>query len=517
VESWLQRAAQDSLRKSLRQYDRRHGYRGPEAQVDLAGASEADMDAYLDGVSAVPDLPAGLVTAVEGGEAEVYLGGGRRTTLGLAQMSWAREFRNANWRGPAPRRVADVVEVGDLIRLRMDDKGRWELSAIPGVTGALVALAPRDGAVRALVSGYAFNESKFNRAVDMRRQPGSSFKPFIYAAALNEGWTPASLLKDEAVSYNLGGGQRWRPKNFDHREMGPIRMRQALTLSRNLAAINLLNSVGLDDARKYIRRFGFDDDAMPLGLSMALGTGETSPLKMAEGYAVFANGGYHVLPHFISRIENAQGEPLFSANPPSACADCWFRYGEDKQARTEGIATESRAEQVIDPRIAYSITSMLSDVIQRGTGTRAKRLGRSDIMGKTGTTNDVRDSWFCGYQADLVAVTWMGFDAFHKLGRGEEGGRAALGMWTDFMQTALKDKAVARLDMPPGMVRVRIDGNRGTVTKSKGAMTEEVMEEYQLMLLGPEPVQFAGSGSSSKSKAKAPPPRSAPKVVDDLF
>jgi penicillin-binding protein 1A len=475
------------------------------------------MDAYLDGVPEMPDLPAGLVTAVDD-EAEVYLGGGRRTTLGLSQMSWAREFRNANWRGPAPRRVSSVVEVGDLIRLRMDDKGRWELSAVPGVTGALVAISPRDGAVRAMVSGYAFNESKFNRAVDMRRQPGSSFKPFIYASALNEGWTPASLLKDESVRFKLGGGKYWEPKNFDHREMGPIRMRKALTLSRNLASINLLNSVGLEDARKYIRRFGFDDDAMPLGLSMALGAGETSPMKMAEGYAVFANGGYHVLPHFISRIENAAGEPLFAANPPSACSDCWYRYGEDKPARTEGTAQETRAEQVIDPRIAYSMTSMLSDVVQRGTATRAKRLGRSDIMGKTGTTNDVRDSWFCGYQAELVAVSWMGFDAFHKLGRGEEGGRAALGMWTDFMETALKDKPVARLDMPPGMVRVRIDGNRGTVTKSTGAMTEEVMEEYQLMLLGPEPVQFAGSGSSRpKSKTKAAPARSAPKVVDDLF
>ncbi len=512
IESWMQTAAQDSLRKSLRQYDRRHGYRGAEAQVDLKGASEVDMDTYLDGVAAVPDLPAGLVTAIEGGEAEVYLGAGRRTTLGLDQMSWAREFRNANWQGPAPRQVADVVEVGDLIRLRQDDEGRWELSAIPGVTGALVALSPRDGAIKALVSGYAFNDSKFNRAVDMRRQPGSSFKPFVYAAALNKGWTPASLLKDESVKVSLGGGKFWEPQNFDHREMGPIRMRQALTLSRNLASINLLNSVGLEDARNYIRRFGFDDDAMPLGLSMALGTGETSPVKMAEAYAIFANGGYHVLPHFISRIENAVGEPLFAADPPSACSDCWYRYGDDKPARTEGLNPENRAEQVIDPRIAYQITSILGDVVQRGTATRAKRLGRSDIAGKTGTTNDVRDSWFCGFQADLVTVAWMGFDAFHKLGRGEEGGRAALGMWTDFMEKALKDKPEARLDMPPGMVRVRIDGNRGTVTKSKGAMTEEVMEEYQLMLLGPEPLQFAGSGTR-KSKPKP----SAPQVVDDLF
>jgi len=407
--------------------------------------------------------------------------------------------------------------VGDLIRVRQDDEGNWELSSIPAVTGALVAISPHDGAVRALVSGYSFNESKFNRAVDMRRQPGSSFKPFIYAAALNEGWTPASLLKDQAVSFKLGNGKSWVPQNYDHKEMGPIRMRKALALSRNLASINLLNSVGLEDAQAYIRRFGFDQESLPLGLSMALGTGETSPMKMAEAYAVFANGGYHVLPHFISRIESADGQPIFVANPPRACSDCWYRYGDSKPAYTAGTNQENLAEQVIDPRIAYSITSMLRDVIEYGTGTRAKALGRSDIVGKTGTTNDVRDSWFCGYQAELVAVAWMGFDAFHKLGRGETGGRAALSLWTSFMKQALKDQPEAQLEMPPGMVRVRIDGNRGTITNAKGAMTEEVMEEYQLMLLGPEPEYVGTSSAGRSSGAKKRAVRSAPKVVDDLF
>lgn len=515
VESWLQNAAQESVRKALRQYERRHGYRGPESQVDLKGASEADMDAYLEGVPSITGLEPGLVTESSAQEAEVYLGGGRRLTLGLSQVGWARKFRNANWKGPEPRRVSEVLSVGDLIRVRQDDKGEWELSSIPAVTGALVALSPRDGAVRAMVSGYSFNESKFNRAVDMRRQPGSSFKPFIYAAALHEGWTPASLLKDQAIKLSLGGGKTWIPKNFDGKQMGPIRMRKALALSRNLASINLLNSVGLEDAQAFIRRFGFEQDSLPLGLSMALGTGETSPMKMAEAYAVFANGGYHVLPHFISRIEDADGQPIFIANPPHACLDCWWRHGDGEPARTSGTEAEgNQAEQVIDPRIAYQMTSMLRDVIERGTGTRAKRLGRQDIAGKTGTTNDVRDSWFCGYQADLVAVSWMGFDDFDKLGRGEEGGRAALSLWTAFMEQALRDLPEARLEMPPGMVRVRIDGNRGTITKSKDAMTEEVMEEYQLMLLGPEQ-QMADSRSSGPAKPK--PARAAPKVVDDLF
>ncbi len=517
VDSRLQRAAQDALRKALRQYERRHGYRGPEAKVDLTGASEADMDAYLEDVARIPDLEPGLVTAIERGVARVYMGGGRVVELGLSQVSWAREFRNAGWRGPAPRRVSDVLEVGDLIRVRKSDKGRWELSPIPGVTGVLVSIAPRDGAVLALASGYSFNESNFNRAVDMRRQPGSSFKPFIYAAAMNEGWTPASLLKDEGVK--VPKGVRWNPKNSDGKEMGPIRMRKALALSRNLATINLLQSVGLEDAQAYIRKFGFDLDAVPLGLTMALGTGETSPMKMAEGYAVFANGGYHVLPHFIVRIQDGDGQTLFEADPPRACSDCWYRVGDSPPARTEGTAQTNLAEQAIDPRIAYQITSLLREVVERGTGTRAKRLKRSDIVGKTGTTNDVRDSWFAGYQADLVTVAWMGFDAFHKLGRGEEGGRAALSMWADYMEDALKDRPIAKLEMPPGMVRVRVDGNLGTETKSKGGLTEEVMEEYRLMLLGPEPEQYAGSAkaTTTKKKTAAAPKRSAPKVVDDLF
>lgn len=520
IDSRLQRAAQDAVRKALRQYERRHGYRGAEAKVDLTGATEADMDDYLEGVARVPELEPGLVTAIAGGVAKVYMGGGRVVELGLSQMSWAREFRNANWRGPAPRRVEDVLDVGDLIRLRQNDKGHWELSPIPAVSGVLVSVAPRDGAVLALASGYSFNESKFNRAVDMRRQPGSSFKPFIYAAALNKGWTPASLLKDEAVK--VPKGVNWNPKNSDGKEKGPIRMRQALALSRNLATINLLQSVGLEDAQAYIRKFGFDLDAVPLGLTMALGTGETSPMKMAEGYAVFANGGYHVLPHFILKIEDASGQTVFQADPPRACSDCWFRYGDKAPASTHGTADTNLAEQAIDPRIAYQMTSLLREVVERGTGTRAKRLNRSDIVGKTGTTNDVRDSWFAGYQADLVTVAWMGFDGFHQLGRGEEGGRAALSMWTDYMEDALKDKPIAKLDMPPGMVRVRVDGNRGTETKSKGGLVEEVMEEYRLMLLGPETESDVAGTSTATAKKKpaaaaAPPKRAAPKVVDDLF
>jgi penicillin-binding protein 1A len=509
IDSRLQSVAQEAVRRALRSYDRRHGYRGPEGKIDLEGATEADMDAFLETVMTLPDLTPGLVTKASTGSAEVYLGLGRRVELSLKHVVWAQEFRNANWRGPRPRRVSDVVAVGDLIRLQQDSKGEWELGQNPGVSGAIVSIAPQDGAVRALVGGYSFNESKFNRAVDMRRQPGSSFKPFVFAAALHEGWTPASLIKDEAV--RLTGRQDWNPRNSDRKEMGPIRMRRALALSRNLASINLLQSVGLEDAQTYIRAFGFDLDAMPLGLSMALGTGEMSPMKLAEGYAVFANGGFHVMPYFIQRIETGDGQVVFEANAPRSCADCWYRYG-DASATPQGLETRPPAPQVIDPRIAYQITSLLREVIETGTGTRAKELKRSDIVGKTGTTNDVRDSWFAGYQADFVTVAWMGFDDFEKLGRGEEGGRAALGMWVDFMSAALDSVPVATLDPPPGMVQVRVDPTRGTETKAKSGVLEMVNEEYRTALLGPEPVRVAAPAKQDTSVR-----RSAPRVMDDLF
>ena len=515
VESWLQTAAQNSLRLSLNQYDRRHGYRGPEAVVNLAGMSEERMDESLATVVQIPELEPGLVTRVTAAGADIYLGQGRRVTLDAGRLSWARTQRNlARWNG-ARRKSFDAVLAGDLIRLRQGKKGGWELSQIPRVGGALVSIAPRDGAVRALVGGYTFNEKKFNRAVDMRRQPGSSFKPFIYAAALDKGWTPASLLKDQAVK--IPGNERWNPKNFDHKEMGPIRMRKALALSRNLASINLLQSVGIEETQTYLRRFGFELEALPLGLSMALGTGELSPVKLAEGYAVFANGGYHVIPYFIARVEDGNGRIVFEANPPQACADCWYRTGA-ATASTQGLQPTNPAEQAIDPRIAYQMTSLLREVVEHGTGTRAKKLNREDIVGKTGTTNDVRDSWFAGYQANFVTIAWMGFDDFGKLGRGEEGGKAALGMWVDFMRVALKDQPLATLEPPPGLVQVRVDPNRGTETKSKSGILEMVKEESRLLLLGPEPIKVAGpSAGPAKRKPTTTVKRSAPRVMDDLF
>lgn len=514
IESKLQREAQDAVRTSLRLYDRRHGYRGPEATVDVSGMTETDMDAYLRGVKPAPDLESGLVTAVSNSRVDVYLGQGEHVELRGSQLSWARHHRNlSRWRGKR-RTSSQAVAVGDLVRLEHAKKGGWTLSQIPAVAGALVSIDPHDGTVRALVGGYSFADTKFNRAVDMRRQPGSSFKPFVYASALDAGWTPASLLRDEPVK--LKTKEQWNPKNADHKELGPIRMRKALALSRNLATINLLQSVGIEEAQSYIRKFGFGREAMPLGLSMALGTGELSPVKLAEGYAVFANGGYHVIPYFIQRIEDGDGNVVFEASPARSCSDCWYRSGEDA-AVTAGIQRGVAAERVIDPRTAYQITSLLREVVEHGTGRRALKLKRSDIVGKTGTTNDVRDSWFAGYQANFVTVAWMGFDDFGKLGRGEGGGRAALGMWVDFMRDALEGQPVAQLEMPPGLVQVRIDPVRGVETNSKNGILEIVQEEYRSQLLGPEPVNIAAPSATGSSKRSVSVNRSAPRVMDDLF
>jgi len=422
------------------------------------------------------------------------------------------------------------VAVGDLIRLRRNKKQTWELSQAPSVTGALVGLAPLDGAIQAVVGGYYFDDSKFNRAVDARRQPGSSFNPFVYAAALNQGYTPASLVRDEPVFVRYGR-RAWRPRNADHRNLGRIRMRVALTLSRNLASIHFLKRVGVEETRNFIQRFGFTLAALPRGLSLALGTAEVSPLQMAGAYALFANGGSQVQPYFISRIENGDGEVVFAANPPRACLDCWARYrGSSAKTAALGRADGPRAERVLAPGLVYELTSMMQDVITRGTGHRARRLGRKDLAGKTGTTNEVRDSWFCGFQKDVVTVAWMGYDKFRPLGKRETGGQAGLGMWVDFMRQALKNKPQAILKPPRGMARVRVSKASGRRVRS-GGVVEWVRAEYAHALQGPKPVAYVGSGKAGKKVSKKtrgkskkrrraasarPKPR-APRVIDDLF
>ncbi len=507
----LQEESDRALRRGLMSYNGRHGYHGPEDRLEnVAEMTTEALDDYLAERPVVPDLPVGVVTAASASQADVYLGDGRSETLQLWQVSHMRRYKTENWRGPRPRRVTDAVEPGDVIRLRQNAKGNWILAQVPTVGGALVALAPEDGAIRALSGGYAFEWSKFNRVVDAKRQPGSTFKPFVYAAALGKGYTPASLVKDEQQKFGT-----WMPKNADGKYMGPIRIRVALTKSRNLAIVNLIDRMGVDHTRDFVQRFGFAMDDMPESYGLALGAGSSTPLQLAAGYAVFANGGYRVEPYFIKRIEDAAGNLLFEADPPRACAGCWLAQPKGQASvLADGESDDPVAEQVLDPRIAYNIDSMLKDVVSSGTATRAKRLGRSDIAGKTGTTNESRDSWFAGYSPDLVAIAWMGMDDNRPLGRGEWGGTAALGMWVDFMADALDDLPIAKIKRPEGMVAVRVNSDSGQATK-RGGVVEYIRDEYQLMTLGPDPINYAGPVTQSRSASK--PKRTAPRVMDELF
>ena len=499
IDSRLQTAAQAAVREALLGYDQRHGYRGAEArEPELLALDGSEQDAAIEALLAdtqpLPGLAAGLVVTAGPRSAEVRLAGGSRVRLGLAQVKWARPFVTANRRGPAPRRVDAVLHPGDLVRLRPDAAGGWRLSQRPAAVAALLAMAPRDGAIRAMVGGYDFGESQFNRAVHARRQPGSAFKPFVYAAALDRGWTPASLVLDDPIAVQVSATETWMPSNFDHRSLGPIRLRTALVRSRNLASVDLLDRVGVDEARRFITRFGFTRDQLPRGLTLALGAGVVSLPDMARGYAVFANGGFRVQPHLIARVEDASDAVVYAPDVRRACDDCWFRApavaGEPERPDP---APAARAPRVLEPRVAYQMHSLLADVIRAGTGRRARALKRADIAGKTGTTNDIRDAWFCGYQKDLVAVAWMGFDDNSPLGHGETGGESALGLWMGFMRPALAGRPEAELPVPPGMVPVYVDRTSGepVAAGTPGAVREWIRDDYQSYLAGPAPVSPA--------------------------
>jgi len=482
VDTHLQQVARVAVTAALLNYDRRHGYRGAEGHTDPAARQET-LDELLADHPTVQGLEAAVVTRLEAGTARLYLGDGTDAELTVAGAAWAHPTR----RRKGTQGLAALLKPGDLIRVTRDAEGRPQLAQLPAVEGALVALSPTDGAIKALVGGFDFGHSQFNRAVDARRQPGSSFKPFVYAAALARGWTPASLVDDAPIEIQ-DGGRPWRPKNFDGKFLGPIRLREALAHSRNLAAVQLLRSVGVDYARTFTTRFGFRPEQVPRGLSLVLGSGEAAPLQMAGAYARFANGGFRVDPYLIARVQGPDGRTLFQAAPPLACRDCDAPEPTDAQSPALALPTgERRAERVLEPQTAYLMRSLLGEVIRSGTGKRALALKRADLAGKTGTSNDVRDSWFCGFQSSLVAVAWMGFDDFSPLGRGEVGGRTALGMWMGFMGAALADQPEEPPREPPGLLHVQIDRYSGTLSYAgdPDAVEEVVPEEYGLMLLGP--------------------------------
>ncbi|MCG2633463.1 MAG: penicillin-binding protein 1A [Gammaproteobacteria bacterium] len=480
LDSRLQGLARDALRSGLNVYDRRHGYRGAEGKI-TGETQEVQLDA-LDGVPAIGGLRAALVSAVSADGAELLLANGEVIRLNLPQVIWARAYLSENRRGSAPKQLADVLQPGDLVRVSRSDEG-WQLAQVPDVNGALISLEPRSGRVLAMVGGYDFSSSPFDRATQARRQPGSNFKPFIYAAALAKGYTAASLINDAPVVFEDAGLEdTWRPENYSRKFYGPTRLRMALAKSRNLVSVRLLRQIGPDYALSYVERFGFDSSQLPQNLSLALGSGSVTPLELAAGYAVIANGGYRVQPSLIDWVEAQDGSILFRAGPGAGlCNDC-EQTAVGLAGTEDAIAKASLSEQppVISPQVAYLIHSMLTDVIRIGTGRRVLSLGRSDLAGKTGTTNDQKDAWFSGYHPNLLATVWVGFDQPRPLGARETGGGVALPIWMEFMGRALAGQPESTRAVPPDLLRVRIDPDTGLPVSgdNPSALFEYFRPEY---------------------------------------
>ncbi len=480
VDSRLQRASNRSTRAALIAYDERHGYRGALANVawppDSPPPTVAELDGRLSDYPSLAGFLTAIVTAVEEEFARVYVPDRGDVVLGIDAVSWARPYISDNEVGPPPTTVAEVLSVGDIVRVRYLDDGSARLTQIPVVQGALAALDPADGAIVALNGGFNFNLNNYNRATQSRRQPGSAFKPFTFSAALENGFTAASIINDAPIPpVRTEQEVEWRPRNSSGRFYGPVPLRRVLERSINVAAVRVVDEAGVGNVVEHVRKFGFDEEAAPRNLAVALGAGGVSPVDLASGYATFANGGYRVEPYFIDRVEDLSGAVVYQATPRFACSECALEEDTvamaevDGPDRSEALVDDVAelypmvrlAERIISPQNAYLVNDMMRGVIRRGTGVRALALGRRDLAGKTGTTNDGRDTWFAGMNADLVAVTWVGFNEDRPLGRGEEGARTALPMWIGFMEEALDGVPERTAATPPGIVEVRINPENG--------------------------------------------------------
>jgi penicillin-binding protein 1A len=518
IDPALQIAATNAVRDGLTDYDHRHGWNKVEQHFDLApGEDAATASARMRNLFVEGDRIPALVLRSDNGTADVVLADGSKLTLDAA---------SSRWTGRSP---SALVKRGDLVRVRrnvavadgktVETKPGYTLDQLPRAQSALVSLEPDTGALVALVGGFSYAGNKFNRATQARRQPGSSFKPFLYAAAFERGFNPASIVLDAPVVFKDRVGHVWRPQNDSGDFAGPMRLREALVQSRNLVSVRLLDAIGVEYARRYISHFGIDETMLPPNLSMSLGTASLPPMMVARGYSAFPNGGFRITPFFIDEVRDRTGKVIFKEKPPTACPSCGvpavagatvtpvsnvvagFDLGPGGSApapappttakgKTQPPATPAAskptvlsadtiiAPRAIDARVAYQLVSMMRDVVQRGTGTAAKVLGREDVAGKTGSTNDHRDAWFSGFGGPYVTTVWVGRDDFQSLGYREYGGKAALPIWIDYMRVALKDKPIARNDPPDGMVKVAVSaGGQLLPTTSSGGITEYVKTE----------------------------------------
>jgi penicillin-binding protein 1A len=500
IDSHHQRWAYDALRAGLIDFDRKHGYRGPESFIDMNSLQGEDVGMALDdALSEIRDsgdmLPA-VVQTVRANEVRAYMRGGKIAIITGRGLDFAR--RSLNPRLP----VQQQIRPGAVIRIRANENGYWEIVQMPEVEGAFVSLDTRTGAIKALVGGFDFNRRSFNHVTQAWRQPGSTFKPFIYSAALDRGLTASTMINDAPMSFDPqdGSGHLWTPQNDDGKFLGMITMRRALSLSRNLVSVRILQAIGPDYAQQYIQRFGFSPKQHPAYLTMALGAGSVTPLQMAEGYATFANGGYRTRAYFIDRIEDPNGRVL---------------------AKTQPVVAGQGNAPTIDPRNAYIMTSMMKDVIRYGTANRAMSLGRDDLSGKTGTTSDFKDAWFVGFNPGLVAATWVGYDQPRSLGRYGYGGTAALPIWINYMANALKTEPEIQLPMPSGIVVKAGAGLHGGdeyyYNEFQTTNPDISLNNRGSVPVAPDTSTDTGTDASAADDNTSPPADAVEKVKDQLF
>jgi penicillin-binding protein 1A len=486
IDSRLQAAATVALRTGLLEYDHRHGYRGPTAKVDASKlTTPQELEAQLEEFPVIGGLRPAIVEKVDAKSARIYVRDMGEVTLPWEKLSWARRELPDEKVDRAPAQASEILARGDVIYTVGRTAQSVVFVQVPEAQSALVSVDPKDGAVVALVGGFDYFQSKFNRVTQARRQPGSGFKPFVYAAAFDKGFTPASIVLDAPIVIDEAGmEQAWRPKESENRFAGPVRLRDALVHSRNLVSVRLMRAIGGEYTWNYVTRFGFDKAQLPNDLTLALGTAELSPLQVAIGYATFANGGYKVTSYIIDRVEDAGGKVLQQATPALACFQCDrasdppapkpaatanARAAQLDEAPHDGktmIPLKNLAPQIIRPQVAYLLADMMKDVIRHGTGMRARSLNRDDIGGKTGTTNDHHDAWFNGFNGDLVTTVWTGFDQDRSLGDGEEGARVAVPTWTYFMHEALAGAPKHGVPVPDGIVAARISPETGLLASS---------------------------------------------------
>lgn len=516
VESKKQQTATTALRNGLEAYDRRHGFRGPIGQIDADTLAEQPPEDLILNYPTVAALLPALVTKVddEAGVTDVHVRKVGPARMPFDTMTWARRYKTEDLQGPEPEKASDVLSVGDVVYVRLDDSSAASedakplptvsLAQVPRAEGALISLDSRTGAIEALAGGYSFRQSKYNRAIQAKRQPGSTFKPFLYLTALENGLTPATIYNDAPIVFDDSELETaWRPQNSSGQFYGPTRLREALYRSRNIVSIRLLRDVGIQTTLDYLKQLRIPVANMPDDLSLSLGSGQLTPMQLARGLAVIANGGYDVQPYLIERIQDINGETVYQAPETILCEQDCDQLTAETDTEREEIRTEDNPQpeprvmrRLADERSVYILHSMMRDVIRMGTGRRAQALGRNDLAGKTGTTNEQKDTWFAGFNHDIATTTWVGFDQPAPLGRREFGASTALPIWIDYMRVALDGAPPATMPRPNGIVNIRINPETGRRARPGEDGIFEVFkeEEAPAPLTAEEEEQRTGNG-----------------------